>query len=334
MKILIYESAQTYSIKFPISESLRKFGHEVKNILWEEMIFNNKKLPKISSGMNKMLFQYYSKIINTSIVKEIDSSNYDLFLVFRGDHIYSETIEYAKNKISNVFLWSTDHVYNRNNSNINTINSVKLYHCVLSPRKHLFDEYKKQGINNLEYLEWYYRPGMILDNQDNYEYNYNYDVSFIGSWSSRREEFIRSLDNFSTYICGWGWNKNIKSHFQNTLFNKQVDMETMNLIFQRSRVNVNLLTIENFDQTNFRNFEIPAMKSFQISESTDMIKSLFEEDKEIVLFNSKEELASKTEFYLKNDSLREKIAKNGYERLLKSDYSIDNRVKQLIKLLS
>jgi spore maturation protein CgeB len=334
MKILVYESAQTYSIKFPVSECLKDLGHKVENIFWEDMLFKMNNYPRVSSGMNKLFFSMYSKIINSEIINKIDKSDFDIFLVFRGDHIYPETISYAKNKIANVVLWSTDHIYNKNNSNNNTINSAKLYNCILSPRKHLFEEYKKQGISTLEYVEWYYRPGMILDKIDNYKYEYNNNVSFIGSWSKRREEFINSLDTFKSHVCGWGWGKNITSNFSNTIFNNQVDMKTMNLIFQKSKININLLTIENFDQTNFRNFEIPAMRSFQISERTEMIQSLFEEDKEIVLFSSIDELKSKTDFYLKNDTIREKIAHKGFERLLKSDYSIDNRVKQFLKLFS
>ena len=42
----------------------------------------------------------------------------------------------------------------------------------------------------------------------------------------------------------------------------------------------------------------------------------------------KDELKDKIQFYLKNDSAREKIANNGYERCRKSGYDIYSRMKQ------
>ena len=57
-------------------------------------------------------------------------------------------------------------------------------------------------------------------------------------------------------------------------------------IFASTKININLLTVENRDSTNLRNYEIPASHGFQLSERSDKIKMQFEEDEEIVLFST------------------------------------------------
>jgi spore maturation protein CgeB len=63
---------------------------------------------------------------------------------------------------------------------------------------------------------------------------------------------------------------------------------------------------------------------------TDDIASMFEEDKEVVFFKSKEELLSKVKYYLKNDKEREKICQNAYERVIRDGHSATARVSQII----
>lgn len=105
----------------------------------------------------------------------------------------------------------------------------------------------------------------------------------------------------------------------------------MHTNFKNYFINLNILTKENNDTSNLRNFEIPAYMGFQISERTEKIQSLFEEDKEIVLFDSIDELNDKIEFYSRKESSRNRIIRNSHERLIKSDYSLSSRVKKILK---
>jgi spore maturation protein CgeB len=58
---------------------------------------------------------------------------------------------------------------------------------------------------------------------------------------------------------------------------------------------------------------------------------LFDEDKEVVCFSSPEELKSKCNFYLKNENLRERIARAGYDRLISSSYTLEARLRYIMK---
>ena len=60
---------------------------------------------------------------------------------------------------------------------------------------------------------------------------------------------------------------------------------------------------------------------------------LFEPGEDIEVFSSTEELIDKCEYYLSHDSEREKIAKNGYNKV-NSVHTINMRVKEMLMKIS
>ena len=70
-----------------------------------------------------------------------------------------------------------------------------------------------------------------------------------------------------------------------------------------------------------------------LAERTDDLMLHFEEGKEAEFFSTKEELIDKTQFYLKHDALRRKIAEAGRQRCLKSGYSNHERLKGMLQQL-
>jgi len=106
-------------------------------------------------------------------------------------------------------------------------------------------------------------------------------------------------------------------------------MADMMGIFARTKINVNILTHENRDTTNFRNFEIPAAGAFQLSERSNEILGLFAEEKEIACFGSREELRSACERYINDDTSREGVAIAGYNRLVNGNHGIVDRARQI-----
>lgn len=83
----------------------------------------------------------------------------------------------------------------------------------------------------------------------------------------------------------------------------------------------------NRDTYTRRNFQIPAMRTFMLSEYTEDLAGLFEEGIEAEYFRSKEELLSKIDFYLRHEAARERIARAGYNRVLNDGHDVKSRMQ-------
>lgn len=99
--------------------------------------------------------------------------------------------------------------------------------------------------------------------------------------------------------------------------------------YQRTKIGINMHW-ENAETGNTRLYELPANGVMQICDrgAGNATADLFEEDKEIILYNTINEAIDKIRFYLKNDTLREKIAMAGYKRVMK-DYKQEDIQRNL-----
>jgi spore maturation protein CgeB len=163
---------------------------------------------------------------------------------------------------------------------------------------------------------------------------YKYEVSFVGQGDKERNE---QIDLYATYmfkhcpsaminLFGIKWkvtNENICIHPE------QVGVDFLKTIYQ-SKININLLRLQNKNSINMRTFEIPGAGGFMLHEISEEAKELFIEDKEAVYFSTEEEFFEKVDFYLKNESLRQKIALKGYEKAKSYNYSYQQRAATII----
>lgn len=101
-----------------------------------------------------------------------------------------------------------------------------------------------------------------------------------------------------------------------------------------SKININILTAENRDTTNVRNFEIPACGGFQLCEWSPEIMQLFEEGQEIAFYSTPEDLVGQCKYYLNNELELEQIRQQGYQRLINGHHTMKNRVATIVTSLS
>lgn len=90
----------------------------------------------------------------------------------------------------------------------------------------------------------------------------------------------------------------------------------------------------NADDYTRRVFEIPACGTLLLSQRSQVMQELYEEDKEAVYFGCTEELIDKVGYYLKHDQQRNCIANAGKVRCLSSGYDIYSRMQEWINLVN
>ena len=69
---------------------------------------------------------------------------------------------------------------------------------------------------------------------------------------------------------------------------------------------------------------------FMLTNYCSETAELFEEDREIVMFKTPEELMEKAEYYLAHDTEREQIANAGYQRVMNC-YTYERKLKELME---
>jgi len=167
-------------------------------------------------------------------------------------------------------------------------------------------------------------------------------VSFVGQTHSNRKRIVTELKRRNIKIATWGqgWRNGVVS------FGKMVK------IFNQSKININFtdtsfsfrfgrflpwffqpINIESSMPTtilNGRVFEVPMCGGFLLTDSARNLEKCFDIGKEIVVYDSLEDLVEKINYYLKNDKKRDKIAKAGHERAQK-DHTYKKRFTEIFE---
>ncbi len=335
MRILVYDVdfASSGNI-YPIKTALEELRHTADMFDWRKYLFSYNDSTLLNRVKDRFFFDSVAKRINQDVKKMLEKGSYDLFLVVRGDHLYPETIDYAKQKVAKVVNWNTDDLFNKLNNTRHILNGFQKYHIHFSPRKHLREEYLAKGANTFEVVDWYYRPEMAAPSFPD-RIRYDAEIRFIGSWSERRISLLKSISHLPCEMIGWGWSKKTATkNFPFWKIKSPIGMQEMSNFFSTTKINVNIMTIENRDLINPRAFDIPAAGGFQLAERSDEILEVFKEGVEIACFSTSEELKDKCEFYLRNDMIRQKMALAGYQKVISGKHKLVDSVEQLIKKVS
>ena len=86
------------------------------------------------------------------------------------------------------------------------------------------------------------------------------------------------------------------------------------------------------DEDTTRTYELPAMGAFVIHRRTERARSLFDEDSEMPMFDSPQELAEQIRRGLADPDRREAMRRRAQERAVPRD-SLDNRAAEFIGIL-
>lgn len=103
----------------------------------------------------------------------------------------------------------------------------------------------------------------------------------------------------------------------------------MPIIFNQSKINLNITMRPIISGLSQRVFDVLACGGFLLTNFQTELPEMFEIGEEVEAFSSKEELIEKVNFYLVHDAERERIARNGYEKV-KKYYTFEHRFKAML----
>ena len=273
-----------------------------------------------------------------SIRKEHERQPIDLFFsYFNSAHADTQTIHAIREMGITTLNWYCNASYQ-----FHLVKDIApAFDYCMVPEKFRLEDYRRVGANPI-YSQEAANPSIYKWNRQTAP---KYDVTFVGQRYGTRPEFVNHLYRNKIDVRVWGpywqdvargipqrtWWKNLKDWIRRRPVNIQLPLqncgpslsdEDLIRIYGESKISLGFSTVaeipkdgsDPIKQVRLRDFEATMSGAFYMVEEFDELCEFFEPDKEIVFFNSEEELADKAKFYLANPAQREKIREAGYHR--------------------
>ena len=345
-KILSLVFDKQYSVSNNISEELIK-----KNYKCTELIYNFKTL------QNKWLNQHGDKKLKDEIIFQ-QIRFYDPEVLFIGDvKLLNKKFINKLRMISKIRLIICFHCAPFSEK---IYDKLKYADVIVTCTK----GYKNKISNKIVKETFLMQHAFKVNEEIDFTKKRDIDVSFLGSLflNNRlhlgRVEIVYNLIknfknsfvaiNFAKYflmdyillilnsIIKFSFFKNIKIFYQIIyifLFSKKpLFGDDMLKILRRSKILINKHIEDTEYAGNMRLFEATGSGSMLLTDYKKDLENLFNIDDEVILFENKDQLFDQINFYLTNDEMRLKIAKNGYKKTL-GVHNYQNRVNKLDKFI-
>ena len=275
--------------------------------------------------------------------KEIGLYRPDALFVFKGNYVTPSILESARGVGARTVNYYPDVSFHTHGRELPR--TLPHYDHVFNAKTFGVADMQAHGVKSVSFLPPgfdpdVHRPVAITDADAS---RFSCDVSFIGTWSPKKE---RILTDLRARIPGnrlriWGnqWEKRTGSGLDGAVMGMGVTGDDYARAICASKISLGLLSearagASSGDLITARTFQIPACGAFMLHERTREVTSYFTEDEEVALYETPAELAEKVTSYLADDARREAIARRGHERSIRSDYSIDARMRVVAEWIS
>jgi len=285
---------------------------------------------------------FISELLHDS-QRKIKSFQPDLLFVFKGTWVPPDLINYCRRQSIPVLNYYPDVSFLAHGRIIPR--ALPLYSHVFNTKSYGVDDMKTQlGVTNITFLEPGFDPDLHQPVKLTHKEQalYGCDVSFIGTWSRKKELILanlsKALPNLRLKVWGCQWENNRSPHLANVIMGDEITGDAYTKAICASSICLGLLSearkgSSSGDLITARTFQIPACGTFMLHERNPEVLRYFAEGTDAEFFSTPEELAEKVNYYLEHREEREKIAANGRERSLRDEYAIDGRMKVVLRWL-
>jgi hypothetical protein len=324
-----------------LAQSFRSLGHTLIEIDAEDYVpwrWNG----FLSRVIRRLVVKIMINDYNRAVIQQANASEFDFVLVFKGMYLKESTLVTLKSYGKPIYNFYPDVSFLDHGPYIPQ--ALQRYDCVFTTKSfHCKEDKKKFKIKELIHVRHgfdreVHRPVKLSKSQLEH---YGCDVSFVGCWSPKKERLISYIltnrRNIKFLVYGIGW------HYANLEFKKALGKnlrpgafgDELAIIYNASKVNLGLLSCavgnpDMSDKTTVRTFQIPASRSVMLHEDNIEVRSYFQPEKEVMLFDSESDLLVKLDRLLSDAALRDAIAFDGYQRCIDGTYDYSEAAKIIL----
>ncbi|HEY9165185.1 MAG TPA: glycosyltransferase [Candidatus Kryptonia bacterium] len=331
--------------------ALERLGNEVVRFGWAKYFFSvfPDRDPVIASAwarlQNKFITGPTVLRINRELLKTAADTKPDVIWLYNDTHIYPATILGLRRLLPGALIvqYTNDNPWGNNQPRHmwrHLKKSIPLFDINFCYRKSNMEDFRLAGSKDTRLLRSYFDSAETFPmDQNEMEPAFRSDVVFAGHFEDDwRLDLLSNIarQGIDLKLFGTGWDAAISALPEGHPLKRLLPIKPVRGIEYRkaicgAKISLSFLSKLNNDTYTRRSFEIPAMKSFMLSEYTDDLNSMFKEKVDAEYFRSADELLSKIEYYLKNESQRKEIALSGYERVKRDGHDVDSRMKQFLR---
>lgn len=349
MKIVIAGDWHSDLHEEPVEQALRRLGHQTVRFPWHTYFQAGDLVTRaLYKAQNKYLFGPRVDRVNADLMSCVRGSAPQALLVYRGSHIYPQTLRELRRASQETLLVS----YNNDDPFSpayprwqwrHFLAAVPEYDLVLAYRPHNLVELKEAGARRVELLRsWFVpernRPVALTDAE---RQEYGCDVVFAGHYENDGrlqclEAVVRAGWTLKLFGHDYGWHRALRNSAELRRFVpiRNVWGDEYNKALCGARVALCFLSRLNRDTYTRRSFEIPASGTMMLAEYTDDMAALFRAGEEADFFHSPQELVEKLRRYLGDDALRRRVADAGRRRVTADGHDVMSRARQLVHWIS
>lgn len=322
--------------------ALRRAGHSV------EVLDSNHYLPLhwqtgIAKAIRKIFRPVFVKELQLDAERVIARYRPQCLFVWKGNYVHPQLLEHCKREGVTTINYYPDVSFLSHGSYIPR--ALPLYDNVFNTKSYGVGDMQRQlGLKRVSFLEPGFDPELHrpveLSEED--RKTYACDVTFIGTWSPKKEALLsslrESLPGIEIKIWGNQWEKSKDAKMREAIMGSGVTGDEYTKAICGAAICLGLLSEQgegssSGDLITARTFQIPACGVFMLHERNAEVLRYFEEDREAAFFSSPAELAAKVQHYLDSDRERQDVARSGLLRSHRDGYSIDARMKTVLEWL-
>lgn len=323
MNILVIGKFSDDQFGYHISDTFKDMGHST--IEFDPTLkykYSKTKIGRRIHQLNNLLVnnlvstQYFRNRRKKKLENILSGNKIDL-TISTHDFLYPDEVDFIKSKSkSPIVMWFPDSVAGFQKGLFFISDYNFLFFKDSYTVKMLTEQYNLKNVNYLpECCNPKYHKNIEVSDQE--KRHYGCDITTYGNPHTIRTAFFYKLLDSGYKIKIWGHqppNWLIDTKIKSLYTGEYVYNESKAKAVLAARINLNTLHPTEINSLNARTFEIAGIGGFQILHWRAGLANLFEDGKELVSFNNFEDLIEKIKFYLKNDNLRNEIAKDGQKR--------------------
>ncbi len=297
----------------------------------------------LSSIQNRFVAGPIVRRLNARILLEATDCNPDVIWFFNATHILPSTIHRLRRSLpSTIFLqYANDNPFGGGTNRLrfrHLRRAIPQFDVHFVYRLSNIDDFTTAGAKKARLLRSYYIPGEDYRMVPQLEKrSFLSDIVFAGHYEDdRRSDALESLARLGVRLnlFGGGWQHKTPREHTPRLAELQpvvpVVGDDYRMAISGAKIALSFLSKLNRDTYTRRNFQIPAMGTFMLSEYSEDLAGLFQEGVEAEFFRSHEELIDKVTYYLGDGLARERIAQRGRDRVLRDGHDVVSRMRDLL----